>query len=235
MSGLISNRRAGADQQLPIGNGPTAALLSVLLVSGAELAVSNWEQELLAWLGEHDQSVFGSGVVSFDLDEIAWDRERFGEQQGFLLAMIDLALVRFRWERLVEHPAQMSDALRRLRRLVEGFGPSSWGRGDPGSGRLTGPSPSVSPVRRGGARPARPRRLQSGSRLRLGQNPSGAGRPATRPTRSRQSGAARLPPIGYPPAWAPATPRRSGQPAAGSVSYSVGSGRPAWAKARRRL
>jgi hypothetical protein len=37
--------------------------------------------------------------------------------------MIDRALVRCRWERLVEERPQLSDALRGLRRLVERYRP----------------------------------------------------------------------------------------------------------------
>ena len=39
----------------------------------------------MVWLAEHDQEVFGSGMVGFDLDDIGWEAEQFRVQQGFVL------------------------------------------------------------------------------------------------------------------------------------------------------
>lgn len=104
---------------MKLSNGSTSVLLSVLLLSGSALAQSPWEKELITWLAEHDQDVFGLGVVGFDLDEIAWDSQNFAIQKDFFLRIIDLALSRHGWERLTYDPPFVADQLRVLRRLVE--------------------------------------------------------------------------------------------------------------------
>jgi hypothetical protein len=53
MGKLSTNHQAGPGQQLRPGDGSASALLSVLLLSGMELAATDWEHDLLAWLGEH--------------------------------------------------------------------------------------------------------------------------------------------------------------------------------------
>lgn len=132
MGNLITSSRRGADHELQLSNGSTSVLFSVLLLSGSQLAESVWEQELMTWLAEHDQEVFGSGMVGFDLDDIAWDVERFGVQQQFVLRMIDLALHKHRWNELGYDPPFVAAQLGALRTLVADFRPdahasaSSW-------------------------------------------------------------------------------------------------------------
>jgi hypothetical protein len=85
------------------------------------LAGTEWERDLVQWLAEHDQTVFGLGVVSFDLDEIAWTRDAFDDEKAFMLAMIDLAGKRHRWEVLPYDPPFAGQHLAALRALVERF------------------------------------------------------------------------------------------------------------------
>jgi len=125
MGNLITSGRRGADHDLQLSNGSTSVLLCVLLLSGSQLATTVWERELVTWLAEHDQEVFGSGMVGFDLDDIAWDVERFGVQQHFVLRMIDLALQRHRWNELGYDPPFVDAQLAALRTLVADFRPDA--------------------------------------------------------------------------------------------------------------
>jgi hypothetical protein len=125
MGNLITIDRFGPDHCLQMSNGATTVLLSVLLLGGSDSAVSVWEQQLMTWLAEHDQEVFGAGVVGFDLDEIAWDMESFADQQRFVLDVIDLALQRHRWDELSYDPPAVAAQLRALRTLVAGYRPDS--------------------------------------------------------------------------------------------------------------
>ncbi len=118
MGNLITNEKAGDDEFLQLSNGSTDVLLSVLLLSGSDLARTPWEVELVTWLAEHDQSVFGSGVVGFDLDDFAWSRDCFDAQRDFLLRMIELALQRHRWETLSYDPPLVAGHLARMKELV---------------------------------------------------------------------------------------------------------------------
>jgi hypothetical protein len=74
MSNWICNEKA--NNELELSNGATDVLASVLILAGSDIVTTRWEQELVTWISEHDQSVFGSEVVGFDIDRIAWLRER---------------------------------------------------------------------------------------------------------------------------------------------------------------
>jgi hypothetical protein len=121
MGNIISNDKYADTAFLKLSNGATEVLISVLLLSGSDLAQTLWEKELGCWLAEHDQSVFGRGVVGFDLDEIAWNREIFAEQKAFFLKMINTALIRHRWEALDYDPPLVAGQLKELRNLVENY------------------------------------------------------------------------------------------------------------------
>lgn len=119
MGNLITNKKA--DEWLNLSNGATDVLLSVLLLSGSDLATTEWEKELIIWLAEHDQYLYGRGVVGFDIDEIAWSTQDFDRQKAFFLKTIDLALQRHRWEVLDYDPPYAHEYLVTLRRLVEKY------------------------------------------------------------------------------------------------------------------
>jgi hypothetical protein len=121
MGNWISNDKYSKEIGLKMSNGGTAVLISVLLLSGSDVAQTQWEKELVCWLGEHDQSIFGRGVVGFDLDEIAWNKEDFTEQKDFFLKMIDTALTRHRWNALDYDPPFAAGDLAELRHLVENY------------------------------------------------------------------------------------------------------------------
>ncbi|MBX7222539.1 MAG: hypothetical protein K1Y36_21510 [Blastocatellia bacterium] len=130
MGNIFSNDKAGCDMAL--SNGATIVLLSTLILSGSDLAQTEWEQELVTWLAEHDQTIYGLGVVGFDLDEIAWNPADFEQEKAFLLALTDLALRRHRWEVLDYDPPFALCYLTDFRKLVECYtaemveGPKAW-------------------------------------------------------------------------------------------------------------
>lgn len=119
MSNWISNKKAQIEMGL--SNGATAVLLSLLLLAGSDLAETPWEQACITWLSEQDQSIFGLGVVSFDLDQVAWQRADFDRQKAFLLRTVDLALMRHRWELLDYDPPAGPDFLREFRSVLESY------------------------------------------------------------------------------------------------------------------
>ncbi len=126
MGNLITNEKAGDDCYLKLSNGATSVLISVLVLSGSDLATSRssiWEKQLITWLAEKDQDIFGIGVVGFDLADIAWQTENFAAQKAFLLGVIDLALTRHRWQILDYDPPHALDYLQNFRKLVERYLP----------------------------------------------------------------------------------------------------------------
>jgi hypothetical protein len=111
---------------LQLSNGATSVLLSVLLLAGSDLARTRWEIDVVRFFAEKDQAIFGSGMVDFDLDELGWSAADFEAQKRFLLAVVDRALARHRWDALAYDPSYVAADLAQLRSMVERFaiGPS---------------------------------------------------------------------------------------------------------------
>jgi hypothetical protein len=95
-----------------------SVLMSVLVLAGSELAQSEWEQRFVAWLARRDQSIFGLGMVGFDLADIPWT-SGWEAEKAFALRVIELALSGHRFGDLDYDPPFVKDQLASLRGLVE--------------------------------------------------------------------------------------------------------------------
>lgn len=49
---------------------------------------------LAAWFASHDQGVFGSGMVGFDVSELPWSADTFASDWEFVLRAIDATKAR---------------------------------------------------------------------------------------------------------------------------------------------
>lgn len=119
MGNIISCNALGSDAGLQLSNGGTSVLLSVLLLAASDLAATPWELACTRWLAEHDQDVFGMGMVGFDLGELACTRAGFEAERAFLLRVVDAGLARHRWEALAYEPPFVAESLRELRAVLE--------------------------------------------------------------------------------------------------------------------
>ncbi|SRR5581483_9223363 len=91
MGNRITNKCVDAAESLKMSNGLTSVVLSLLVLSGSALAVSEREKRLIIWFASRDQSISGSGTVGFDLSESPWTGEQFETEKHFLLAVIHRA------------------------------------------------------------------------------------------------------------------------------------------------
>jgi hypothetical protein len=123
MSNAITHRARPDLPSLEMNNGLTSVVLSVLVLAGSSLAITPWQQQMVIWLASHDQSIYGLGMVDFDLAELPWDVKIFNAQKGFLLEMVTRAENQTGWVRLSYQPhlEWVMDALEQLRGLVQGF------------------------------------------------------------------------------------------------------------------
>lgn len=80
-----------AQLELELSNGATTALISALVAAGSELARSDWERRFVCWIAENDQEMIGSGMVGFDVMEIAWSVSDLPGQKAFVQRVADLA------------------------------------------------------------------------------------------------------------------------------------------------
>lgn len=98
-----------------------SVLISTLVLSGSDLAVTGWQQACITWLAEHDQAVFGVGSVDFDIDDIAWTAADFDQQQAFVLQVIDRAIEKHRWNVLGYDPPLTQAHLQTLKHLTQQY------------------------------------------------------------------------------------------------------------------
>lgn len=118
MANTIASQHS-SDTRIQLSNGSMSVLMSVLVLAGSQLAQSEWEQRLVAWLARRDQSIFGLGMVSFDLADIPWT-DAWDAEKAFALSVIDLALSGHRFPDLGYDPPFVKDQLASLRALVAG-------------------------------------------------------------------------------------------------------------------
>lgn len=115
------------DGDLYMSNGGTKVFVEVLMLAVSASASREWEFRFAALIAAQDQAVFGRGAVGFDLEDL--DRgdtsAEHARNKDFVLDTVDLALGRRRWDELGYDPPFARDYLRRFRRLVEGFDPST--------------------------------------------------------------------------------------------------------------
>jgi len=118
---FTSDRDPGA-ATVRMSNGATAVLFDTMAIAGCARARTDWERAAMQWLIERDQARIGLGMAGFDVRQLGWTAEAFGEQRAFLLAVLDDAASGVGWERLPFQPGEGVAALiRELRDLVARF------------------------------------------------------------------------------------------------------------------
>ncbi len=132
MGNIITAHHDYSIPDLVMSNGLTSVFLSVLLLSGSEIAQTDWEVASLVWLAEHDQGIVGSGTVGFDVWDLVWTYDGFAEQRAFLLRVVDGALARHGWVRLDYQPPEelLFPALVAFREMVASY-PSEYAHKSP--------------------------------------------------------------------------------------------------------
>lgn len=95
MANLISHISKGISHS--VSNGWTSVLYSTLLISGSEIAKTEWEKLFMIWLAEHDQGIIGSGMVGIDFDNIFWSGSEFEKQKEFVAGIAQSAINEKSW------------------------------------------------------------------------------------------------------------------------------------------
>jgi hypothetical protein len=121
MANSFTNVGFDAHAEVYISNAGTSVFILTLMLGASDIATTGWQQDLAAWLASHDQAIYGSGMVGFDLSEIAWSTDNFQAEHGFLLTVVDRAMGRHRWDELELKPQWTADYLRDFRKLVAEF------------------------------------------------------------------------------------------------------------------
>jgi hypothetical protein len=121
MANSFTNVGFDPRMDVDISNSGTDAFIIALVLAASDLAQTPWQRDLAAWLASRDQTIHGRGLVGFDLSEIAWSTGTFQADHEFLLAVVDHAVNRHRWDGLNLDPQWTPDYLRDFRMLAMRF------------------------------------------------------------------------------------------------------------------
>ena len=73
------------DADFKLSNGGLDWAIDCLLISGSELAKTDSEKRLIAFLSERNTSTLGLGVAGFELPDMPWEAETFEADRAFLI------------------------------------------------------------------------------------------------------------------------------------------------------
>ena len=95
--------KGSTDDDIHMSNGMTDVFISVLALSGTELAVTENQKRLMVRICEADQ-ICGIGTVGFDVCGLPWERATLEEDKAFMLRVIEGAKNKTGWVRLDYEP-----------------------------------------------------------------------------------------------------------------------------------
>lgn len=123
MSNIVGHGARADLPEIMMSNGLTMAFINVLSIAASALANVDRERRMAVWLAVHDQGVFGSGCVGFDISDFPWPHASFDEDKAFLLAVIQAAMNRLDWHKLNYAPTEdyLFAALTKFQALVQQF------------------------------------------------------------------------------------------------------------------
>ena len=89
---------------LNMSNGLTSVFISAFGLSGSVLAKTEQEKNLVMYVLEKNQSVFGIGFVDFDIGCMPWDADNFDENKNFILSIVKGMYNETGWEKMSYSP-----------------------------------------------------------------------------------------------------------------------------------
>ncbi|MFE0461426.1 hypothetical protein ACFW1A_19475 [Kitasatospora sp. NPDC058965] len=130
----VGNTFGGDGRDLRMSNGGTAVFVETLMLAVSDLARRPWEVRFAALIAGQDQSVFGLGVVGFDLVDLEWgaDAAERAANKAFVLRVVELAAWGYRWAELGYCPPFVGEQLHEYHRMVDAFDPGAAAPGPDG-------------------------------------------------------------------------------------------------------
>ncbi len=98
----------------------TDVFITVLALSGAEIARTESEKNFIIYLSQADQRFVGRGCVDFYIVDMPWNIETFESDKNFLLSVIRGAKNKIGWTKLIYQPeiVELFPALNRFAELI---------------------------------------------------------------------------------------------------------------------
>jgi hypothetical protein len=103
MANIFTNEKVN-DKTILMSNGSTSVFLETLCLAGADIAIENYQKDLMIWFAQHDWTIRGMGAEGFDICDIIWDKQLFEQQKRFINQVIDLTQNKTNWNLLPYTP-----------------------------------------------------------------------------------------------------------------------------------
>jgi hypothetical protein len=120
MGNVFSIERRGGPE-LYLSNGGTDVFFDILTLAACPLANTQWRQNLAILFADGQRT--NRGFAGFALEDLPWTEDAT-EEHRFLLAVIDQALTRHRWDLLTYDPPYAQGYLETYRTMVQSFTPA---------------------------------------------------------------------------------------------------------------
>jgi hypothetical protein len=91
---------------LHMNNELTGVFINTFGLSGSRLAKTGQEKKLVVYVLENNQSVYGAGMISFDIGSLPWDYNHFEKDRQFVLSVLAGIKNKLGWETLSYFPRE---------------------------------------------------------------------------------------------------------------------------------
>lgn len=106
MGNLITNQAIN-DDVIKMSNGLTSVFIEVICLAGSDIAIVDYQKDLMIWFAQHDSNLLGSGAVGFDIQNMIWYKDIFELQKKFTLEVVDQAMKKKKWNLLPHQPSDI--------------------------------------------------------------------------------------------------------------------------------
>lgn len=122
MANTFTNIKANIEK-IQMSNGATSVFIETFCLAGADLAIEDYQKDIMIWFGEHDWDIMGIGMLGFDISEIIWNKQEFDNQKKFILDVIDSIFQKTNWKYLSYSPNEdfLFSKLVEFRKMIQLF------------------------------------------------------------------------------------------------------------------
>lgn len=106
MGNIITNSKFN-NKIIQMSNGLTSVFIETICLAGSDIAIENYQKDLMIWFSQRDWILLGMGLEGFDISEIIWHKNQFEQQKDFIIKVIDFAINKTNWDLLSYNPHEM--------------------------------------------------------------------------------------------------------------------------------
>ncbi len=75
MGNIITNSKFN-NKIIQMSNGLTSVFIETICLAGSDIAIENYQKDLMIWFAQRDWILLGMGLEGFDISEIIWHKNQ---------------------------------------------------------------------------------------------------------------------------------------------------------------